>query len=205
MVGERRMLGRQRPCFGQVKLARTHQLRESLIIKYLHLSPARKSPQQYRLKNRRFLQISPAVTSKAVFVKPIVPWFLHLRQSSIIASHFPIYVPAKHPPRLPITGRAGSRIAEAGAVNSTTPSTDIGLLGAHNGPGRGGCFAGKSNARQTIITSHGREGSSLKKCQVNLSFWKIYLTLLSRFNARRNRAALDDSPQPHLTAVPGTT
>ena len=120
--------------------------------------------------------------------------------------HLPAkHLPAKHPPQLPITGMAGSRIAEAGAVNSTTPSTDIGLLGAHNGPRRGGCFAGKSNARQAIITGHGREGSSLKKCQANLSFWKIYLTLLSRFNARRNRAALDDSPQPHLTAVPGTT
>ena len=37
IVGKRRMLGRQRPCFGQVKLARTHQLWESLIIKYLYL------------------------------------------------------------------------------------------------------------------------------------------------------------------------
>ncbi len=105
------MLWRQRPCFGQVKLARTHQLWESLIIKYLHLSPARKSPQKYRLKNRRFLQIGPAVTSKAVFVKPIVPWFLHLRQSSIIASHFPIYVPASRSIKYGNAWRSPERIS----------------------------------------------------------------------------------------------
>lgn len=133
---------------------------------------------------------------------------LHERSSlsrHLPAKHFPTkHLPVKHPPRQPGTGMAGSRIAEAGVVNSTTPSTDIGLLDAHNDPRRGGCFAGKSNSRQAIITGHGREGSSPKKCQTNLSFWKIYLTLPSRFNARQNRAALDDRPQPHFTAGSGT-